>query len=445
MGSGAEGPGGGWSEVLSFVAPPRSAAAIAAERRGKAAKQHNEGGESSSSSPSPFPLMLSFIGDLGTTENSTSTLRQVAATGKGGAAGAESSDVGGGGDGSLASSSPSAALFVVGDLVYADNYKPAGSPRSFSGLDRGNSTYQPRWDAWGRMTSRLGFAELPVAAIVGNHDVEADGEGRAFKSFLSRFEQAAAGTGGSSSSSPSSALSPPPPSTEDPTFWAKDIGPARVIGLNTYAPYHPGSAQREWLERALDVAPEARNSTTPWLIVLMHAPWYTSYAIHYREVECMRASVEPLLARAGVDMVFSGHMHAYERTYRVLNHYPSPCGPVHVTVGDGGNAERLYTTFADGWGIPESSEKGKRAKACPSKRTGDRCAASAPGPYCYGEQPPWSAFREPSFGHGTLVIESAERATWRWHRNQDGERVVSDEFVVLRAEGTCKGFVSGGE
>ena len=234
------------------------------------------------------------------------------------------------------------------------------------------------------------------------------------------------------------------PYAEDPTLWVTEIGPARVIGLNTYAPYGPGSVQRKWLKKALKISPEARNSTTPWLIVLMHAPWYTSYATHYREVECMRASLEPLLAKAGVDIVFSGHIHAYERTYRVLNHYPSPCGPVHVTVGDGGNSERLYTTFADGWGIP-ASDTAKKAKACPSRKTGDECAADAPGPYCYSEQPPWSAFREPSFGHGTLVIESPLKATWRWHRNQDGERVVSDEFEVLRGGETCKGFVAGGE
>ena len=458
VGSGPEADeegGGGWSEVRSFVAPPRSTAAVAAEARARArggAKDQKGEAAAAAATPSssPFPLMLSFIGDLGTTENSTSTLRHVAATGKGGGeAGAEP-------DGEP----PSAALFVVGDLVYADNYAPDGGPRDFTRRGE-NATFQPRWDAWGRMVSALGFAELPVAAIVGNHDVEADGEGnRAYKSFLSRFEQAAAGidasssstassspassSPASSSSSSSSSSSPsaaPPVSLEDPTLWVKDIGPARVVGLNTYAPYHPGSTQKRWLERALRIPPEVRNSTTPWLVVLMHAPWYTSYATHYREVECMRASLEPMFARAGVDVVVSGHVHAYERTSRVLDHSPSPCGPVHITIGDGGNAERLYTTFADGWGVPEA----KRARACPSKRSGDECAAKAPGPYCYSEQPPWSAFREPSFGHGTLAFESAEKATWRWHRNQDGERVVSDEFAILRGAATCAGFVDGGE
>lgn len=30
------------------------------------------------------------------------------------------------------------------------------------------------------------------------------------------------------------------------------------------------------------------------------------------------------------------HVHAYERMNRVYNYTVDPCGPVHVTVGDGG-------------------------------------------------------------------------------------------------------------
>ena len=33
-------------------------------------------------------------------------------------------------------------------------------------------------------------------------------------------------------------------------------------------------------------------------------------------------------------------------------------------------------------------------------------------------QPSPSAYREPSFGHGTLDILNATHAYWQWHRNQ---------------------------
>lgn len=53
---------------------------------------------------------------------------------------------------------------------------------------------------------------------------------------------------------------------------------------------------------------------TPWLIVLFHVPWYNSNEAHQHEGDGMMASMEPLLYAASVDLVLSGHVHAYERT-----------------------------------------------------------------------------------------------------------------------------------
>ena len=38
--------------------------------------------------------------------------------------------------------------------------------------------------------------------------------------------------------------------------------------------------------------------------------------------------------------------------------------------------------------------------------------ASAPAGYCYAEQPIWSQYRDPSFGHGTLDILNDTTALW---------------------------------
>lgn len=43
---------------------------------------------------------------------------------------------------------------------------------------------------------------------------------------------------------------------------------------------------------------------------------------------------------------------------------------------------------------------------------------SQEGRYCPKAQPPTSAFREPSFGHGLLRVHNATHATWTWNRNQ---------------------------
>ncbi|KAJ0112461.1 hypothetical protein Patl1_01583 [Pistacia atlantica] len=154
----------------------------------------------------------------------------------------------------------------------------------------------PRWDYWGRLNFVCSFvlwfmqnlvSKIPIMVVEGNHEIE---------------EQA---------------------------------------GNKTFAAY---SDQFKWLER--DLANFDR-SITPWLVAAWHPPWYSSYIAHYREAECMRVEMEELLYSYGVDIVFNGHVHAYERSNRVYNYTLDPCGPVYITVGDGGNREKMAIKHAD--------------------------------------------------------------------------------------------------
>lgn len=43
---------------------------------------------------------------------------------------------------------------------------------------------------------------------------------------------------------------------------------------------------------------------------------------------------------------------------------------------------------------------------------GNSTGTGNPAGYCYKEQPAWSAYREPSFGHGTLDVINATTALW---------------------------------
>ena len=54
-----------------------------------------------------------------------------------------------------------------------------------------------------------------------------------------------------------------------------------------------------------------------------------------------RQIYEPLWLRYGVDLLFSGHVHAYERSNPVANNSADAtgCAPVQLIVGDGGNHE----------------------------------------------------------------------------------------------------------
>src|SRR5215469_14932264 len=66
------------------------------------------------------------------------------------------------------------------------------------------------------------------------------------------------------------------------------------------------SAQLDWLERELS------STTTPWKICFMHHPLYSDGRYHGPDVD-LRTHLEPLFEKYGVNVVFSGHEHVYER------------------------------------------------------------------------------------------------------------------------------------
>lgn len=173
-------------------------------------------------------------------------------------------------------------------------------------------------------------------------------------------------------------------------YYSFEVGGAHWIMLGSYTDFETGSPQLEWLAKDLASVDRTR---TPWLFAAVHAPWYNSNTAHYNETSeyYFRKSAESMLKDAKLDVMFAGHVHAYERSYPVFNNELDNCGPIYITIGDGGNAEGL----ASGWVSP---------------------------------QPQWSAFREASFGHGELVLTNSSVAKWTWHRNQDDEDVTVDEL-----------------
>ena len=85
-------------------------------------------------------------------------------------------------------------------------------------------------------------------------------------------------------------------------------------------------AQLAWIAQAL------RTSKDDWKICAFHHPLYSDGVKHGSAVE-LRVILEPILVEYGVDVVFSGHDHIYER----LN----PQKGVHYFVaGAGGQSER---------------------------------------------------------------------------------------------------------
>lgn len=62
------------------------------------------------------------------------------------------------------------------------------------------------------------------------------------------------------------------------------------------------------------------RTKTPWLVAVLHAPWYNSNSAHQGEGDKMMGAMETLLYSAAVDIVFAGHIHAYERSVLILIH-----------------------------------------------------------------------------------------------------------------------------
>ena len=64
--------------------------------------------------------------------------------------------------------------------------------------------------------------------------------------------------------------------------------------------------QRQWIERQL------QESTDDWKIAYFHHPLYSSAAAHGSQTD-LQLILEPLFVKHGVNVVFQGHDHVYER------------------------------------------------------------------------------------------------------------------------------------
>ncbi len=118
-------------------------------------------------------------------------------------------------------------------------------------------------------------------------------------------------------------------------------------------PFNPVmNAQTTWL--ANDLAAVDR-SKTPWVIVAGHRPWYINYANKSSAVctEC-KDVFEPLFLQYNVDLVLSGHVHAYQRNAPLYNYQPDPAElnnpkfPWYITNGAAGHYDGLDTLTKPG-------------------------------------------------------------------------------------------------
>jgi hypothetical protein len=133
--------------------------------------------------------------------------------------------------------------------------------------------------------------------------------------------------------------------TGTPHFYSFDHGDAHFVSLFVptlanfagMAPYalRPGSAQLQWLTNDLAA------TTRPWRIVFLHCPLFSSAGHRWDDYDGngvydrleLQEWLLPVLSQYGVQVVFSGHDHCYERL--------APTNGIHCFVTGGGG----YTLY----------------------------------------------------------------------------------------------------
>lgn len=159
---------------------------------------------------------------------------------------------------------------------------------------------------------------VPIYPVLGNHD------GNGFR-FVELFVRPR-GDGGT-------------------TYYLVRRGPLALVALDTNESVEAGSAQGRWLAETLESL--AGDPGVLFRIVAMHWGPFDSGSGHGSNLDARDALV-PLFERYGIDVVFSGHDHVFER---------STVGGVRyvMTGGGGGGRRKPHEVLGDTWTEASSS------------------------------------------------------------------------------------------
>ncbi|MFX1388664.1 MAG: purple acid phosphatase family protein [Promethearchaeota archaeon] len=123
-------------------------------------------------------------------------------------------------------------------------------------------------------------------------------------------------------------------------YYNFSIGPVSFIGLNTEREV---SVQTTWLEKTLRFLHQ--DNETLWTVVYMHQPIFNSRYTRLDRTDLIAAWC-PLFEEYGVDFVFAGHNHYYERSYPMNSlkvyddsnryNFKNPQNPMYFITGGAG-------------------------------------------------------------------------------------------------------------
>jgi hypothetical protein len=136
-----------------------------------------------------------------------------------------------------------------------------------------------------------------------------------------------------------------------PRYYSFDYANIHFVCLDSMTSGRTATnAMSQWLRSDLDATPQT------WVIVFFHHPPYTKGNHDSdRETELIeiRQNILPILESHGVDLVFSGHSHAWERSYLLNGHYGFSSTLTAEMKIDGGDGRE------DGAGVYQKNARGQ--------------------------------------------------------------------------------------
>lgn len=256
-----------------------------------------------------------------------------------------------------------------------------------------------QWDTFLDFLDDYPVAEyLPMQIVPGNHDIDKQEDrdeiflGYEYRFRMPRVKPAELGVF-DGPKGPLNMDAPPYPLPYEwgNAYYSYSYGPARFVMISAYSSMEPNSTQYKWIAEELS---SVDRSTTPWLIAVLHTPLYNTFGLHHHDPQIFAAKehLEPLFVEHAVNLVFTGHIHAYLRTDYVSQGNLDPKGPMHITVGAGGR----------------------------------KCEA----PFQNAEPEPWVQVRDATyFGYGMLRLQNATHAQWDWiHTGHADDRLTNQLY-----------------
>jgi 3',5'-cyclic AMP phosphodiesterase CpdA len=236
---------------------------------------------------------------------------------------------------------------VAGDLSYASGgvVLPSGGGTQPS--------YTPGdWDTYFSIIGPSIAQSVPWMVGVGNHEMEPLTD-NGYAGFVTRFPQNYDTTSGS-------------PVVQ--TFTYGNVAFIQLDGNDLSAEITPNNgytqgAQTTWLSSKL-AGYRAAGSGIDFIVVAFHNCMFCTNQTHGSDGG-IRSVWEPIFDQYSVDLVLSGHVHAYERSYPLINGTPTTVVPSGGTVNAatqgttyicaGGAGQSLYTTW---YGVTGSGDAG---------------------------------------------------------------------------------------